>query len=568
MHLLLESIEKHLNYSLLMRALFIRMLVILFAVPCNVMAEPVQDSLLSILNDVISNKYEKFHNDSVPANFVGIRVNDRKYAKLKSVLGISENKENSRKQVYGIDIKIGSRQSLNYQYGFVRKFDAVKFTNVDNSLQTSISEELEKYFSFLKKGRKGFSKDTLGNVISLNDISYYSGPLPEKHYEEPLDNDDLDTTKWQSLLNEVTNKYRTEKNVIDASASLTCEMLRRYLVTSDGGEIVDNDRNYEICLSLNISKSEGQNKVLNKWYRAKCLNELPTKKMMMKDADEMLRILNGLCVAPEFESYEGPILLGGKAACVLMHEIIGHHLESGYRGGVFKTIGTQIFPDFVQITDDPTTVDYRGISLMGHYKYDDEGIPAQAVTCINNGVLQSMLTCRTPFYAGSVSNGHGRGVFNGDANARQSNFFVSTSKPVSESRIRKMFVKELKRQNLEYGIYIPELEGGSNGWDSANSLLWKTLNKTPSLYGDFYVQFSYAYKVYADGRPDELVNGAQVYSFREAVYKAITAMGAESEVFNGICSSSSGSVPVSLIAPKTLFKCVKFSLKPKKVKSQ
>lgn len=544
------------------------MLVILFAVPCNVMAEPVQDSLLSILNDVISNKYEKFHNDSVPANFVGIRVNDRKYAKLKSVLGISENKENSRKQVYGIDIKIGSRQSLNYQYGFVRKFDAVKFTNVDNSLQTSISEELEKYFSFLKKGRKGFSKDTLGNVISLNDVSYYSGPLPEKHYEEPLDNDDLDTTKWQSLLNEVTNKYRTEKNVIDASASLTCEMLRRYLVTSDGGEIVDNDRNYEICLSLKISKSEGQNKILKKWYRAKCLNELPTKKMMMKDADEMLRILNGLCVAPEFESYEGPILLGGKAACVLMHEIIGHHLESGYRGGVFKTIGTQIFPDFVQITDDPTTVDYRGISLMGHYKYDDEGIPAQAVTCINNGVLQSMLTCRTPFYAGSVSNGHGRGVFNGDANARQSNFFVSTSKPVSESRIRKMFVKELKRQNLEYGIYIPELEGGSNGWDSANSLLWKTLNKTLSLYGDFYVQFSYAYKVYADGRPDELVNGAQVYSFREAVYKAITAMGAESEVFNGICSSSSGSVPVSLIAPKTLFKCVKFSLKPKKVKSQ
>lgn len=544
------------------------MLVILFAVPCNVMAEPVQDSLLSILNNVISNKYEKFHNDSVPANFVGIRVYDRKYAKLKSVLGISENKENSRKQVYGIDIKIGSRQSLNYQYGFVRKFDAVKFTNVDNSLQTSISEELEKYFSFLKKGRKGFSKDTLGNVISLNDVSYYSGPLPEKHYEEPLDNDDLDTTKWQSLLNEVTNKYRTEKNVIDASASLTCEMLRRYLVTSDGGEIVDNDRNYEICLSLKISKSEGQNKILNKWYRAKCLNELPTKKMMMKDADEMLRILNGLCVAPEFESYEGPILLGGKAACVLMHEIIGHHLESGYRGGVFKTIGTQIFPDFVQITDDPTTVDYRGISLMGHYKYDDEGIPAQAVTCINNGVLQSMLTCRTPFYAGSVSNGHGRGVFNGDANARQSNFFVSTSKPVSESRIRKMFVKELKRQNLEYGIYIPELEGGSNGWDSANSLLWKTLNKTLSLYGDFYVQFSYAYKVYADGRPDELVNGAQVYSFREAVYKAITAMGAESEVFNGICSSSSGSVPVSLIAPKTLFKCVKFSLKPKKVKSQ
>lgn len=546
-----------------MRVVFIYLLAILHAFPSNAMTGADEDSLLSILCYVVNTKYEKFHNDSVPANFVGVRVDDRKYTKLKSVLGVSENKENTRERVYSINIKISSWQSLNYQYGFVHPFEGVKFTNVDNKLQASISEKLEKHFSWLKKGRRGFSKDTLGNVISLKDVSYYSVPFPGKYYEEPLANDGFEADKWQAVLNEVTNKFRTEKNVIDASASLACEMVRRYLVTSDGGEIVDNDRSYVICLSLRFLKSDGHNKTLNKWYRVKLLSELPTKQMMMNDANELLRILNGLCDAPDLKCYEGPVLLGGKATGAFMHEIVGHRLESGYRGGVFKAFGTKIFPDFVQITDNPTAVDYRGISLIGHYKYDDEGSPAQTVTCIKDGSLQSMLTCRTPFYAGSVSNGHGRGVFNREAIARQANVFISTSKPVTESKIRKMFVKELKRQNLEYGIYIPEVEDGSNGWDDSNSILWKVINKKLSSIGDFYVNFNYAYKVYADGRPDELVNGAQVYSFREAMYKNITAMGAECEVHNAICNSMSGPIPVSLIAPKALFKCVKLSLKSK-----
>ena len=544
------------------RILFLCLLVVLCTTPCDVMAEAGQDSLLSMLCDVVNSKYEKFHNDSVPANFVGVRVDDMNHTKLKSVLGVSEKQENTRERFYSINIKIGSRQSLNYQYGFVFPSEGVKFTDVDNKLQTSISDDLEQRFSWLKKGERGFRKDSLGNVIPLNDVYFYSEPLPEKYYEEPLVSDGFDADKWQMLLNEVTNKFRAEKNVIDASASLACEMVRRYLVTSDGGEIVDNDRSYVICLSLKFLKSDGQNKTLNKWYRVKLLSELPTKQMMMDDANDLLRILDGLCGAPDFESYEGPILLGGKATGAFMHEMIGHRLESGYRGGIFKAFGAKILPDFVQIIDDPTVSCYNGVQLAGYYKYDDEGCPAQSVTCIKDGVLQSMLTCRTPFYAGSVSNGHGRGVFYKDVVARQANFFVLTSKPVSDAKIRKMFIKELRRQNMEYGIYIPEVEDGSNGWDDSKSILWQTINKTLSSIGDFRVSFNYAYKVYADGRPDELVNGAQVYSFREAMYKTITAMGAEHEVHNAICNSTSGSIPVSLIAPKSLFKCARLSLIP------
>ena len=544
--------------TLYIRILLVCVLVVFHAAPCDAMSEYGEDSLLSLLCDVVNTKYEKFRHDSIPANFVGVRVNDRKYTKLNSILGVSKNKENIRERLYYINIKIGSLQSSVYQRKLIPPFEGVKFTNVDNKLHASVSDDLEKSFSWLKKGSKGFRKDTTGNVIPLKDVSYYSEPLPGKYYEEALADDGFDADKWQALLNEVTHKFRSKKNVIEASASMECNMVRRYLVNSDGGEIVDNDRRYTICLSLKMLKSDGSKKALNKWYNVKLLSELPTKKTMMNDANILLRLLNDLHDAPDFESYEGPVLLGGNATGVFMHEMVGHRLESGYRGGIFKTFGSKIFPDFIQIIDDPTISCYNDIRLTGHYKYDDEGCPSKGVTCIKDGALLSMLTSRTPYYAGSVSNGHGRGEVDKETIARQANFFVSTSRPVTDSQIRKMFVNELKRQNLEYGIYIPEIENGQEGWkDGMNPTLFKSL--TDSI-GDFFVNFNYAYKVYADGRPDEVVNGAQVYSFREAMYNAITAMGAECEVHNALCGAKSGFVPVSLIAPKSLFKCVRLSL--------
>lgn len=548
--------------TLYIRILLVCLLGIYHVSTCHATTEVGKDSLLYMLRDVVNSKYEKFHHDSVPANFMGVRIIDRNYTKLNSVLGISKNKENICERFYCVNIKIGSLQSSVYQQNLIPStLKRVKFTNVDDKLQALISDDLERSFSWLKKGSRGFRKDTIGNIIPLNEVCYYSNPLPGKYYEEPLVNDGFDADKWQAMLNEVTHVFRSEDNVIEVSASMECKMERRYLVTSDGGEIVDNERSYVICLSSKILKSDGSNKTLNKWYNVKLLCELPTTRMMINDANELIRILEGLYDAQDFESYEGPLLLGGKATGVFMHEMVGHRLESGYRGGVFKYIGARIFPDFVQITDDPTIVDYKGVSLMGHYKYDNEGCPAQVVTCIKDGTLQSMLTCRTPYFAGSVSNGHGRGEFDKECKARQANFFVSTSKPVNDSQIRKMFLKELKRQNLEYGIYIPEIENGQEGWnDAMNTALFKSL--TDSI-GDFHVNFNYAYKVYVDGRPDELVKGTTVYSFREAMYNAITAMGKECEVHNAFCGAKSGFIPVSLIAPKSLFKCVKLLLNDK-----
>ena len=60
------------------------------------------------------------------------------------------------------------------------------------------------------------------------------------------------------------------------------------------------------------------------------------------------------------------------------------------------------------------------------------------------------------------------------------------------------------------------------------------------------------YKVYADGRPDELVRGVDIVGTPLAALTKIVATGDTPEVFNGYCGAESGSVPVSAAAPAIL----------------
>jgi hypothetical protein len=60
------------------------------------------------------------------------------------------------------------------------------------------------------------------------------------------------------------------------------------------------------------------------------------------------------------------------------------------------------------------------------------------------------------------------------------------------------------------------------------------------------------YKVFADGRPDELVRGVDIVGTPLASFSKIAATSDRAEVFNGYCGAESGSVPVSAASPALL----------------
>ena len=56
----------------------------------------------------------------------------------------------------------------------------------------------------------------------------------------------------------------------------------------------------------------------------------------------------------------------------------GNRLLASGEGQTFKdSLGQQILPSFLSMRDDPRLARFAGRSLVGHYRYDDEGVEAQ-----------------------------------------------------------------------------------------------------------------------------------------------------------------------------------------------
>jgi predicted Zn-dependent protease len=256
--------------------------------------------------------------------------------------------------------------------------------------------------------------------------------------------------------------------------------------------------------------------------------------------------LKALKNAPEAEPYDGPALLSGRAAAVFFHEVLGHRLE-GHRqrdeeeGQTFtKKVGQEVLPKFLSVTDDPTVHEIAGMKLAGSYDFDDEGVPSRRVEVIQNGVLKNFLMSRMPIKDFAESNGHGRNQPGLMPTGRQGNLIVTSSQSVPEAEMRQKLIDEVKKQNKPYGLYFDDIQGGF------------TLT-TRSLPQAFQVLPVIVYKVYADGRPDELVRGVDIVGTPLAALTRILLTGDQQHVFNGVCGAESGQVPVSAVAPAMLF---------------
>jgi TldD protein len=150
------------------------------------------------------------------------------------------------------------------------------------------------------------------------------------------------------------------------------------------------------------------------------------------------------------------------------------------------------------------------------------------------------LMSRMPVKGFGVSNGHGRNQAGLMPTGRQGNLIVTSTQTVPEKELRQKLIGEAKKQGKPYGLYFDDIQGGF------------TLT-TRALPQAFQVLPVIVYRVYADGRPDELVRGVDIVGTPLAALTRIVASGDQQHVFNGVCGAESGSVPVAAVAPAMLF---------------
>jgi predicted Zn-dependent protease len=291
-------------------------------------------------------------------------------------------------------------------------------------------------------------------------------------------------------------------------------------------------------------------------FEAEDAGRLPGDDVLLATIQKMAERLKTLAAAREVDPFVGPAVLSGRAAGVFFHEIFGHRIE-GHRqkdeseGQTFtKSLGKKVLPEFLSVVSDPTRKTAEGVDLNGWYVYDDEGIKARKVTVVENGILKTFLMSRSPIRGFDQSNGHGRGSPGSDPVSRQSNLIVDSAKQVSDDQLRAMLIEEIRRQGKPYGLYFDTVTGGF------------TTTGRQGLQA-FTVMPLIVYRVYPDGRPDEMVRGVDIVGTPLASFEKILATSSKREVFNGICGAESGPVPVSAVSPALLVSEIEVQRKQK-----
>lgn len=374
----------------------------------------------------------------------------------------------------------------------------------------------------------------------------FSQESPQSHVAPPAALPSFDRAAWEGEIRRLSGAFRKYPEVYSAFVVLQAQGSTGRMVSSEGTTLVEPSASVRLIMEAQTRAEDGMELLRVETFQAPVVGELPSEAELLAKTGKIAADLKALRAAPVAEPYDGPALLSGRAAAVFFHEVLGHRLE-GHRqrdedeGQTFtKKVNQEVLPKFLNVSDDPTLKELAGVKLAGSYAYDDEGVPARRVNVIENGILKNFLMSRMPIKDFKQSNGHGRNQPGLMPTGRQGNLIVTSTQTVPEADLRKKLIEEVKKQSKPYGLFFDDVQGGF------------TLT-TRALPQAFQVLPVIVYRVYPDGRPDELVRGVDIVGTPLAALTRILVTGDAEHVFNGVCGAESGSVPVAAAAPAMLF---------------
>jgi TldD protein len=514
-------------------------------------AQAKKSPLLAAMQAELERSVKTFGAQDPSAYYIGYTITDTQRAEVSgsngALLSSSENRNrwlevSVRTGNYDLDNthRVGERQEQRGGVG-----EPVPVDNDPEVLRRAMWLETDKQY---RAAAEALIKIRTGKEVKVESAE---GRAPDFTHEQPHTDIgpetsmQVDRKPWEQKLRNYTKAFRDSPAVINSIATFTAQSQNAYQITSEGTQLQFGQIRYRLELFIQGKAPDGMD--LERYYNFDWVKpgDAPDDKAVYAAEATMRKELEGLEAAPINEPSVTPALLSGRAAAVFFHEVFGHRAE-GHRqkdvaeGQTFaKKVGEQILPDFLSIVDDTTMERLGPTDLLGYYQYDDEGVKSHRVVLVDHGVLKDFEMSRSPLVGFPHSNGHGRRQLGAEPVSRQGNLLVESSKTVTNAELRQKLIALVKEQHKPYGLMIDDIAGGFTF----------TGRGQPQA---FQVQPLVVYKVFADGRPDELVRGVDIVGTPLAALTKIVATGDTTEVFNGYCGAESGSVPVSAAAPEIL----------------
>jgi TldD protein len=507
-------------------------------------------SLLSIIRSELDREFPILKAKGDPsAYYVAYEVTEVRADSATATLGALVNDTSSH--VRGVDttVRVGSPVFDNYhphqgtRAQFTR-FDTLSLDDDPNQIRRALWEETDRVY---KAGARHLMQLKTDEQLIVDDKQHDAdfSAEPAEHFSGAPETYSYDHEAWDKKLRTWSAEFKKHPTILGSEVSLRAQHQVSTFADTEGSSIVQGGNLFRIEISAEGLASDGMDVRTYSTVEVSEPAHLPSDAVVMASVQNVAAKVDALVKAPPAEPIVCPAILSGRAAAVFFHDIFGHRVE-GHRqknveeGQTFtKMLGQSVLPAFISVKFDPTLRRFGNQDLIGAYSYDDEGVKARPVNVVEGGILKTFLLSRSPVGQFTQSNGHGRRQAGFEVVSRQSNLIVESSKQVSNEELRAQLLAEIKRQNKPYGLYFEEV---SSGYTTTGRRGLQAFTVVPLV----------VYRVYADGRPDELIRGVDIVGTPLASFQKIVATSDKAEVFNGYCGAESGSIPVSAVSPAIL----------------
>jgi predicted Zn-dependent protease len=508
-------------------------------------AEP---PLLSIMQQELDRAMAALGKADPPAYFVSYSVTEVVGSAIIANNGAITNAPSRRERVASISVRVGSQEFDNTHGG--NRYASVS-TNIPLEDQPDAiardlwlnTDRLYKRSAQAYQAVKTNAKVQAAEEDESPDFSTEKPAVAIGALAIPIKYDRQEFENKLRRYSAIFNKY---PEIESSTVILLADAPTKYFVSSEGARVLSSRPLIRILAIATAHADDGMELSRAETFEASSIEKLPPEPEILARIEKIATDLRQLRSASVIEPFSGPALLSGRAAAVFFHEVVGHRLEGQRQRGLdegqtfTKKINQSVLPSFLSVVDDPTLRTIEKVELSGRYDYDDEGRPGERVELITSGILKQFLMSRLPVKGFMHSNGHGRAQVGMSPAGRQGNLIVRSTNSVPDDKLRARLIEEVKKQKKPYGLYFEDIAGGFT----------LTMRGMPQA---FQIRPLMVWRVYPDGRPDELVRGVDIIGTPLTALGGIMLTGEKLQVFNGECGAESGFVPVSAAAPAMLF---------------
>jgi predicted Zn-dependent protease len=532
--------------------------------PASGAALEAHSPVLEALDLELRRSMDLLADESVPPYFLAYEVTEADSRSVSSSFGLTLQRREERRRFLDVDLRVGD-------YGLDNthplRGDRSRPRRADNYslVEVPLEDDIDSIRAVLWRATDAEYKRSLEQYTAVrtnvqvkveeSDTSPDFSPAEAVVFYEAEEDFDPALDEWQERVNRYTALFAPHAEIYRAQASLRAVRQTRWLANSDGTRLQTMRIAYRLDIHALTKADDGMELPRYEtffWYSAA---DPPLDQQILERIGEMISDLVALRVAPVVDPYAGPALLSGRAAGVFFHEVFGHRIE-GHRqkredeGQTFKSkVGERILPPAFSVVFDPTRSRLGDVDLAGFYRFDNEGVRAQPVEVVENGVFKHFLMSRSPIEGESRSNGHGRRQAGFAVVARQSNLVVDVAEPVTHRELKQQLIDRVVAEDKPFGLLFEDIQGG---FTQTGRRIPNAFNVIPIL----------VYRIFPDGR-EELVRGVDLIGTPLTAFSKVIAADDRVELFNGTCGAESGGVPVAAAAPGILIEQMEVQRKEK-----